>query len=534
VVLITLFDRKKILVLITLASILFIHSVLGVPILGEMSYPRLGVWPHDHTVKVYSNGFWNLMVIEYEDHVVKNKDTETGRYNMTFDFDYIVHEVRLERTYTPTDETPYCILEVYRGNELIWRESMDGDEIIYKNHPQMYEFSPQNNGPPIEWIQRMDGQWFEFSYSVIQTSDGGYLSIGYNSPFFYKPRDDAYLVKTDPNGALEWNETIGGPFDDHAFSGLETEDGNYLIAGRIKDTGKAPNVYLTLVDKSGEFVWSSIIPSRNSDEFTSFTETGDGYLLTGYHIEENHADYNALLIKTDLEGELIWRKTFGDSGFEEINSISRTVDGYYVLVGTEEHEFYDPTPNAYGTPAVNNVILFLVDGYGNVIWKKDIGGWGFHRGNSVFQTQDGGFIIAGSYSDESSYSHYDALLAKTDENGELVWSRTYGGPRQDMFSDVIQTEDGGYLAVGSTLSFGEGGFDVFVVKTDGYGNHLWSKNIGESNHEKAECVRQTRDGGFIISGHGMPEERDVYNVLLIKLAREEEATQNWLLNELQN
>jgi len=385
---------------------------------------------------------------------------------------------------------------------------------------QTQEKKPTDNAPPIEWSQRIGGPYLDVSHSVIQTSDGGYLSIGETNLIGCGryPRSNAYLVKTDPSGTLEWNKSIGGPFSERALSGLETLDGNYLIAGRIKDTRRAPHVYLTLLDKEGNFIWSSIIPTKTPDEFTSIIQTNDGYLISGYNIEEDMIDTDALLIKTDLEGELLWRKTFGGPySAEMIESIAETIDGNYVLVGTEE---YDWASRSTDTDHVTNIILYLVDSGGNVFWDKEICGWKCYKGNSVVQTCDGGFIIAGSCSVRGQ-NRYDGLLVKTDENGDVFWSRTFGGSGDDIFNDVIQTQNGGYLVVGSTESFGaRDSENVYIVKTDGYGNQVWNKTYGKGNHEYGICIRQTLDGGFIISGSGMPEGYDFYDVLLIKLACE--------------
>jgi len=496
--------------------------------------PVFGFWSNGHTVKVYSNGYWVLDVVEYDDYVVNTMHTEAGKYNMTLDFDFVVHEVRLERTYVPKDETSYLVLEVYRENELVWRESMVGDELVYKLIDAQTQVSaPLNDGPPIEWSQQIGRQWRDVSYSVIQTSDGGYLSIG-STNLIHPTRYNAYVVKTDSTGNLEWEKSIFGPFREEAMSGLETREGNFLIAGRIKNTKRGPHLYLTMLDREGNFIWSSIMPRDTADEFGSIIQTSDGYIISGYNIEEDMRDTDALIIKTDLEGELVWRKTYGSPYAEEmIASIAETSDGNYVLVGTEEIELYDPTPRAYGTPKAINVILFFVDSDGNVFWGKEIGGGGYYRGNSVALTRDGGFIVAGSYSLSGRRSG-DALLVKTDETGEMVWSRTFGGPNDDTFNDVIQTHDGGYLVVGSTASFGAPNSEnVYIVKTDEYGNQMWSKTYGGGNHEYGICVQQTSDGGYIISGSAMPEDRDFYDVLLLKLAPEEGFSHNWILNEPQ-
>lgn len=135
-----------------------------------------------------------------------------------------------------------------------------------------------------------------------------------------------------------------------------------------------------------------------------------------------------------------------------------------------------------------------------VTFQKAIGGPGSDYGASVQQTNDGGYVIAGNTSSFGAGST-DAYLIRTNANGDTLWTKTYGGTDADMASCVKQTADGGFIMTGSTTSFGAGFQDVYLIKTDGNGNLLWSKAYGGALSDEGFSVQQTDDGGYIIAGY---------------------------------
>jgi len=132
-------------------------------------------------------------------------------------------------------------------------------------------------------------------------------------------------------------------------------------------------------------------------------------------------------------------------------------------------------------------------------WTKTYGGGGGDEANSVQQTSDGGYIIVGN-----TYSYGEGLeniyLIKTNSLGDTVWTRTYGGTDYNYGNSVQQTSDGGYIVAGNTDSYGAGGFDVYLIKTDASGNTTWTKTYGGSSTEWGNSVQQTTDGGYIVTG----------------------------------
>ncbi len=150
-----------------------------------------------------------------------------------------------------------------------------------------------------------------------------------------------------------------------------------------------------------------------------------------------------------------------------------------------------------------------------VLWEKFYGGSGSDKFWSVQQTSDQGFIAAGA-TDSHGAGNFDFYLVKTDAAGDIIWTRTYGGPDEDIAYSVRQTTDGGYILTGSTFSYGAGTNDVYLVKTDAVGDTLWTRTFGDENSDHGRAVRQTTDGGYIISGSSKPNGSTISRFYIIK------------------
>ena len=200
-----------------------------------------------------------------------------------------------------------------------------------------------------------------------------------------------------------------------------------------------------------------------------------------------------------------WTKTFGGIDADYGTSVQQTTDGGYIITGAT---------SSFGNGFLD-VYLIKTDGSGTEQWTKTFGGTDDDCAYSVQQTTDGGYIITGNNGSNGS-NGYDVYLIKTDGSGIEQWTKTFGGADSDWGRAVQQTTDGGYIIAGYTGSFGNGSYDVYLIKTDGSGTEQWTKTFGGTSYDYGQSVQQTTDGGYIITGMTASFGNGSEDVYLIK------------------
>jgi hypothetical protein len=312
-----------------------------------------------------------------------------------------------------------------------------------------------------QWYKTFGGSDDENGYSIQVTSDCGYIIVG-NKYTFGAGELDVYLIKTDNNGNEQWYKTFGGAIDDYGWSVQQTSDGGYIIVGYTETlgVGYSDDVYLIKTDENGNQQWYKTFGGTGRDEGRSVQLTSDGgYIIVGNTSSFGAGNSDVYLIKTDENGNQQWYKTFGGSDDEHGSSVQQSLDGGYIITGYTE---------SFGAGS-RNVYLIKTDGNGNQQWYKTYGGPDYDWGLSIQPTSDGGYIIAG-YTYSFGAGKSDVYLIKTDENGNQQWYKTFGGISYDYGYSVQQTSDGGYIVAGSTELFVNDYADVYLIKTDENGN----------------------------------------------------------------
>jgi len=343
--------------------------------------------------------------------------------------------------------------------------------------------------PATEWSKTYGGAGEDSAWSVAQTSDGGYIVAG-STTSFGAGNYDFWLVKTDAFGNMEWNKTYGGPDDDRARSVLQTNDGGYMVAGSTTSFYVGwSDAWLIKTDSNGNMQWNKTYGGgeQYSESATCIVQTIDGgYAFTGRRYVAGYADF--WLVKIDSNGNQLWTKTFEGAQGDESLSVAHTNDGGYIIAG-HTYSF-----GAY----YGEIWLVKTDTNGNQQWGKTFRGQIGASAYSVRQANDYGYIITGTV--DITFSNYDFWLIKTDSMGNMQWNKTYGGAQNDHAYCIVQTIDGGYAVAGGTSSFGAGLSDAWVVKADSSGNMQWSKTIGGTGGEVVFSIAQTRDSGLILAG----------------------------------
>lgn len=309
----------------------------------------------------------------------------------------------------------------------------------------------------IQWAKTFGGPGNEIGYCVRQTSDGGFIILGNTDTYVSGGPWDMYLVKTTSNGTFQWSKTFGGTGIEEGRSVQETSDGGFIITGNTTSVGMG-DIYLVKTTFNGTLQWTKTYGYLSGNDFgEAVKQTNDGgYIITGFTSREsNHFD--VYLVKTAYDGTLEWTKTFGDTLDDRGYDVQQTNDGGFVIAGT----FGKSVPISGGTQYYGDVYLIKTASDGTLQWNKTFGNTNHAIGYSVQETSDGGYIIGAERS--------GAYLLKTASNGTLQWSKIYGNLLGGGgITSAQQTSDGGYTIVGTISNSGT--FDVYLIKTDGAGN----------------------------------------------------------------
>jgi len=353
------------------------------------------------------------------------------------------------------------------------------------------------------WERTYGGTGEDYGYSVQQTSDGGYVIAGQTSSFGAGAWD-VWLIKTNASGDTLWTRTYGGTSVDWGSSVQQTSDYGYIIAGMAASFGGV-YVYLIKTNASGDTLWTKTYGGTGNNYGNSVRQTSDGGYVVAGNTNAFGNGYQVYLVKTNSSGDTLWTRTYGGTGNDWGNSVQQTSDGGYIIAGMT---------NSFGDS--DQVYLIKTNVSGDTLWTRTYGGARNDWGESVQQTSDYGYIIAGlttSFGDV----YGDVYLIKTNVAGDTLWTRAYGGPKSDAGYSVRQTSDGGFTVAGITKSFADTlGGDVYLIKTTASGDTLWTRTYGGTSPDEGESVEQTSDNGFIIAGYTLSFGVIDYDVYLIK------------------
>ncbi|MCX6296904.1 MAG: T9SS type A sorting domain-containing protein [Bacteroidetes bacterium] len=329
----------------------------------------------------------------------------------------------------------------------------------------------------IQWQKSIGGGMYEFSKEIEYTSDGGTINIGYTESsdgdvIFNHGGGDCWIVKLNASGAIDWKKTYGGTGFDYGYSIKQTPDGGYIAAG--------------------------------------YTESHDG------DVTINKGGGDCWIIKLDNSGTIIWQKTFGGTLNDNGQSIALTADGGYIVTGYTESNNGDVTWN-YGA---GDCWVLKLDNSGSIQWQKSLGGSSYDFGQDIKQTSDGGFILSiGSNSNDgdvlTQHGNGDCWIVKLDNSGSIQWQKSFGGSNYDFGQSIEQTIDGGFILAGYSesndgdVTAQHGNGDCWVVKCDKFGNLQWQKALGSSGNDYAYSIKQIDNGGYVLTGYSGLNDGDV-------------------------
>ena len=395
--------------------------------------------------------------------------------------------------------------------------------------------------------------------SLEATSDGGYIAGGFFASSSIQVGEytltnngywDGMIIKYGEEGDVDWARNVGGSNDDRIEAVAETSDGGYIVVGYFASSSIQVGDYTLNNNNSrgysngmiikysaeGEVDWVRSVGGSDDDEIWSVAATSNGEYIAGgnFWSDEiqvgeykltNNGIWDGMTIKYGEEGEVEWARSIGDTGYDYIWAVAATEDGGVIVGGyfesrsiqvgdyiLESQDSYDGMIIKYEEKELINV---------NVSKAKSIGGKGIDEITSVFPTRDGGYIAVGyfrestitlgDYTLENKSSTYDGMVIKYNVHNEVEWVDNISGNSNNYITSVTQTEEGDYVVGGyfgsTSIKIGEyilensGANDGILIKYNNEGKVKWATSISGNRSEYIESVEPTEDGGVIVGGY---------------------------------
>lgn len=329
---------------------------------------------------------------------------------------------------------------------------------------------------------------------------------------------------------IEWQKSLGGSFADEAYAVEQTSDGGFIIAGLSKSSdGNATSnqgdsdYWVLKLNSTGVIDWQKSYGGTDADIPRSIQQTTDGgYIVAGYSksndgdVSGNHGLNDYWVLKLSSTGDITWQKTFGGTADDFAYAIKQTTDGGYVVAGYSKSNDGDVS----GNHGVSDYWVVKLTSTGVITWQNSFGGTDHDIPESIQQTADGGYILAG-YSKSTdgditnNQGNYDYWILKITDTGSLDWQKSYGGTNFDYGTAIQQTTDGGYIVAGISksndgdVSGNHGSDDYCVLKLTNTGAITWQKSYGGSEIDYAYSIEQTADGDYVVAGFSYSNNYDV-------------------------
>ncbi len=336
----------------------------------------------------------------------------------------------------------------------------------------------------------------DFGRDIEQTLDNNFIITGFTNSLG-AGGSDYYLAKVDLQGSVIWEKAYGGSGNEFGRDVIATPDGGYALLGYSGSFGAGiENVYLVRTDANGDTLWTKTYGGTvRNHGFAMDINTDGGFIITGYTNSTGAGSDDVYLIRTDLNGDTLWTKTYGANRVDRGYAVRQTNSGGFIVAGYTNSFSPNPANPNY------DIYLLNVDANGDTLWTKRWGGINNDRGYAVQQTTDNGFIVVG-YANSFGAGQSDVYIIKTDSLGNTLWTKTYGGSTYDYGYAVRQLSDGGYIISGETESFGNANFqpDMYALRLDNLGDTLWTRTFGGIGWDYGRAVANTPNGGFALMG----------------------------------
>ena len=375
-------------------------------------------------------------------------------------------------------------------------QSTDGDITDKLNESFDFWVLKFNADDTLLWSKTFGGTNSDKGNDIIQTSDGGFAVLGYSESNDEDVTQNAgsqdfWVLKLTSEGNITWQKSFGYAGADYGTTLIQTSDNGYLLSGVIDVTasggqGNSRNsqrhaggdIWTIKLDASGTLQWSKYYGGSFTDTSYGVAKTDDnGFIMIGssdsedVDINGNIGSYDFWAVRISSTGSIVWEKSFGGTEIDEARAITTTEDGNFMIVGDTRSSDNHVSINK----GAADLWILKINPEGTILWEKSFGGSSFDVARSISNTQDGGFLIAGSSRSAdgdvaTNQGQNDAWVLKTNATGDLKWQRTIGGTEIDFCYDAVTLENGKIVAVGESsssngnISENKGFSDALIIK----------------------------------------------------------------------
>lgn len=362
-----------------------------------------------------------------------------------------------------------------------YTESADNDVSISNGIGDFWVTKFTKTGNLI-WEKNYGGSSIDFPRSIASTFDGGFILLGYTYSLDIDVTanhggSDIWVIKIDSLGNIEWEESVGGSATDFGISIVQTSDSTYIFTGSSYSAdGDIPehigstdfaDLIVGKMDSLGNLLWLKVYGWFDDDGGADIIETADGdFLVCGITVVEGDDVWDYYLLKLDADGNFLWEKNYGGSGYDYAKALIETPDKNIIITG--ECWSQDGDVEGHHGSDYSDMWTIMVDSVGNIIWQNSLGGSGADIGNDMIYCSDGTVVIAG--------------ISTTQNDGDVT-----GHIAPPLYSNQ------------------------WIVKLDSNGLIKWEKCLGGSSGERANAILRSSDSVFIIAGDSRSNDYDVSN-----------------------
>lgn len=367
---------------------------------------------------------------------------------------------------------------------------------------------PAQETKEISWSRTFGGSGEDVGCDLVVCQSGGFAIGGYTYSFG-AGMNDAWLIRVDAQGNLLWNQTYGKEYGESVFGLIECQDGGFALVGTTATYDiDHIDMWLVRTDSEGSLLWNQSYGGAKAEEGHSLVEcSAGGFVLAGNTKGFGADTQDMWLVRITENGTLLWQRTFDGLGsWDYCFRVLECSAGGFIMIGY----------SIAGNNADYGVFLVRTDASGNKIWSKIFSGYPgvipyYQRGFALIECQEGGFAILAQLL-APDRRHTDLRFIRIDNQGNQLWDHTYGGVEEERSYDLVETDDGGFMLLASVLNPEEPQWDALLFRTDENGTLLWESLVGTSNWEMGYALVKCPYTGFALAGYvrQFQSEEDVW------------------------